>query len=38
MEIDFWYILPHDHIIFELISTAAQDTNLNLEHDKNSVK
>ena len=38
MEIDFWYILPHDHIIFELISTTAQGTNLNLEHYKNSVK
>ena len=38
MEIDFWYILPHDHIIFELISTTAQGTNLNLEHYKNSGK
>ena len=38
MEIDFCYILPHDHIMFELISTTAQCNNLNLEHYKISVK
>ena len=34
MVIDFCYILPQDQIMFELISTTAQCTNLNLEHYK----
>ena len=38
MEADFCYILPHDHIIFDLISTSAQCANLNLEHYKILVK
>ena len=34
MEIDCCYILPHDHIMIELISSTAQCTNLYLKHYK----
>ena len=32
IDMDCCYILPHDYIIIELISSAARCTNLNLKH------